>query len=44
MGQTQLVRILAEYGAQLDATAEFNLSALMPAVINGHTDIVQTLV
>lgn len=44
LGRTRLVRLLAEYGAELDATAKFNLSALMPAVINGHTDIVRTLI
>ena len=35
---------MADYGAELDAAAKFNLSALMLAVINGHTDIVQNLV
>ena len=44
MGQRDLVKLLADYGAELDAAAKFNLSALMLAVINGHTDIVQNLV
>ena len=43
-GQIQLVRTLAEHGADLNVTATCNLSALMIAVTNGHTDIVQTLI
>ena len=43
-GDTELVRLLVEKGANLNHTAKYNLSALMLAVINEHLDIVRVLV
>ena len=39
--QSSLRRLLLE--AKLDVTAKYNLSALMLAVIGGHTEVVQIL-
>ena len=42
-GDAAVVRLLIALGAALDITAKYNLSALMIAVINNHSDIVEAL-
>jgi ankyrin repeat protein len=44
MGQIELVRLLVERGAALNTTAKYNLTALMLAIINGHTEIARILI
>jgi hypothetical protein len=42
-GRAGLVQWLVDRGAAQDHTAKFGLSALMLAVVNGHTDVVRIL-
>ena len=44
MGILNWFACFVKHGAGLDTTAKYNLSALMLAVVNGHTEIALTLV
>lgn len=39
-----MVRLLVERGAALNTTAKYHLTALMLAIINGHTEIARILI
>ena len=43
-GQTELVRFLIENEADRNVTSQYNLSALMLAIIAGHQEIAQLLI
>ena len=42
-GHADAVAWLVEHGAKLDRSAKSGLSATMLAVLNGHSDVVDTL-
>ena len=42
-GQQALLEVLIENGADLNVTAKYHLSALMLAVVAGHTEIARRL-
>jgi hypothetical protein len=43
-GRVELVRLLIDEGANLNVTAKYNLSALMLAIIAGHTEVAWLLI